>query len=56
MKDATKNYIILGVLVLAVCAVITIKNLQTHQQAAGLVDDTVIGQGKPVVLEFFSNL
>ena len=54
-QENTKKYLILAVLVVAVCGVITMKNLQTHQQAAGLADDTVIGQGKPVLLELGSH-
>ena len=55
MKENTKNYLILGVLVTAVCGVIAFKSLQTHEAAAGLADDTVIGQGKPVLLELGSH-
>jgi thioredoxin 1 len=55
MKDNTKKYLILGALVVAVCSVMALKNLKTHQQAAGLADDTVIGQGKPVLLELGSH-
>jgi thioredoxin 1 len=55
MKENTKNYLILGVLVIAVCGVIAFKSLQNHEAAAGLADDTVIGQGKPVLLELGSH-
>ena len=55
MKENTKNYLILGVLVVAVCGVIAFKSLQTHEAAAGLTDDSVIGQGKPVLLELGSH-
>ena len=55
MKENTKNYLILGVLVIAVCGVIAFKSLQIHEAAAGLADDTVIGQGKPVLLELGSH-
>ena len=51
----TKKYLILGVLVVAVCGVMVVKNLRTYQQAAGLADDSVIGKGKPVLLELGSH-
>ena len=55
MKENTKKYLILGVLVVAVCGVIAMKNLKTHQQATGLADDSVIGKGKPALLELGSH-
>ena len=55
MKETTKKYLILGVLVVAVCGVMVVKNLRTYQQAAGLADDSVIGNGKPVLLELGSH-
>ena len=55
MKETTKKYLILGALVVAICGVMVVKNLRTYQQAAGLDDDSVIGQGKPVMLELGSH-
>jgi thioredoxin 1 len=55
MKENTKKYLILGALVVVVCGVMIAKNLKTHQQATGLADDTVIGKGKPVLLELGSH-
>ncbi|MEN8126609.1 MAG: thioredoxin family protein [Planctomycetota bacterium] len=55
MKETTKKYLILGALVIAVCGVMIAKNLRTYQQAAGLADDSVIGKGKPVLLELGSH-
>jgi len=55
MKETTKKYLILGVLIVAVCGVIAMRNLRTHQMAAGLADDSVIGKGKPVLLELGSH-
>lgn len=55
MRGNTKKYLILGALVVVVCGVMIAKNLKTHQQAAGLADDTVIGKGKPVLLELGSH-
>ena len=55
MKDTTKRYLIMGVLVVAVCSLIAMKNLQTHKTADELADDTVIGKGKPVLLELGSH-
>jgi len=54
-KETAKKYLILGLLLMAVCGVIAMKSLQTHQVAAGLADDTVIGKGKPVLLELGSH-
>jgi len=55
MKETTKKYLILGAMVIVVCGVMIVKNLQTYQQAAGLADDSVIGKGKPVLLELGSH-
>lgn len=55
MKENTKKYLILGVLVVAVCGVIAVKNLHIYRAADGLADDTVIGEGKPVLLELGSH-
>ena len=55
MKETTKKNLILGVLVVAVCGVMIVKNLRTYQQAAGLADDSVIGKGEPVLLELGSH-
>jgi len=55
MKATTKKYLILGLLVFAVCGVIAMKNLQTYQQVEGLADDNIIGKGKPVLLELGSH-
>lgn len=55
MKESTKKYLILGLLVVAVCMIIVSKSLKTHQQAEGLADDSVIGKGKPVLLELGSH-
>lgn len=55
MKEKTRNYLVLGVLVAAVCSVIAMKSLQTHEAVAGMADDSVIGQGKPVLLELGSH-
>jgi thioredoxin 1 len=55
MKENTKKFLILGVLVIAVCGVITVKSLQTYEQADGLASDFVIGKGKPVLLELGSH-
>ena len=55
MKDTTKNYLTLGLVVMAVCAVIAVKSLKTYETAAGLADDSIVGQGKPVLLELGSH-
>ena len=55
MKEMIKKYLILGVLFIAVCGVVAMKNLQTQRQVAGLADDTVIGKGTPVLLELGSH-
>ena len=55
MKENTKKYWVLGALVIAICIVIAVKNQQSYQQAAQLPDDSVIGKGKPVLLELGSH-
>ena len=55
MKETTKKYLILGIMVLAVCGVMAIKNLKSHRIASALADDSVIGNGKPVLLELGSH-
>ncbi|MHC4881034.1 MAG: thioredoxin family protein [Planctomycetota bacterium] len=55
MKDVTKKYVILAAMVALVCGVIAMKNLQTYQKVEGLADDSVIGKGKPVLLELGSH-
>ena len=55
MKENTKKYLILGILVVAVFGVIAMKSLQNHEVAAGMADDSVIGGGKPVLLELGSH-
>jgi len=55
MKENTKKYLISGVLIVAICGVIAMKNLQTHQIAAGMADDSVIGKGRPVLVELGSH-
>lgn len=55
MKDTTKKNLILGVLVVAVCSLIAIKRVYVYQTASELADDSIIGKGKPVLLELGSH-
>ncbi|MHC4553241.1 MAG: thioredoxin family protein [Planctomycetota bacterium] len=55
MKENTKKYLIITGLFVAVFVLVTAKNLKTQKQVEGLADDSVIGQGKPVLLELGSH-
>ena len=57
MKDTTRRYLIIAALFIAVFVLVTAKNFRTQKQAEGLADDSIIGKGKPVLLElgFMSN-
>ena len=55
MKEQTKKYLIIAGLFIVVFALITARNLKTQKQAEGLADDSVIGKGKPVLLELGSH-
>ncbi len=55
MKENTRKYLIIGGLFIAVFALVTAKNLKTQQQAESLSDDSIIGKGKPVLLELGSH-
>ena len=55
MKETTKKYLIVGIMVAAVCGVMMMKNLKSHRIASALADDSVIGKGKPVLLELGSH-
>lgn len=51
MKANTQKYVIIGLLLIAVYAVVTIRNIRQQKQLEHLPDDSVIGKGKPVLLE-----
>ena len=55
MKDSGKNIFVIGIVILAICIVIGVRNFKTYQLAAQLSDDSVIGKGKPVLLELGSH-
>ena len=55
MKESTRRYLIIAALFVAVFVLVTAKNLKTQKQAEGLADDSVIGKGKPVLLELGSH-
>ncbi len=59
MKENTRNYLIIAALFVAVFALVTVKNLKTQQHTEtiveGLADDSVVGQGQPVLLELGSH-
>jgi thioredoxin 1 len=51
MKPATKKYLIIALLFVAVYAVVTIRNIREQNKLENLPDDSVIGKGTPVLLE-----
>ena len=55
MKESSKRYSIIAVLFIAVFVIVIAKNLTTQKQTEGLADDSVIGKGKPVLLELGSH-
>ena len=55
MKETTKRYVIIATLFIAVFVLVTAKNFKTQKQTEGLADDSVIGKGKPVLLELGSH-
>ncbi len=55
MKETTKRYLIIAGLFIVVFALVTAKNFRTQKQTEGLADDSVIGKGKPVLLELGSH-
>ena len=55
MKESTRRYLIIAALFVAVFVLVTAKNLKTQKQTEGLADDSVIGKGKPVLLELGSH-
>lgn len=55
MKETTRRYLIIVVLFAAVFILVTAKNLQTQKQTEELAGDSVIGKGKPVLLELGSH-
>lgn len=55
MKETTKKLLILAGVFVALNGVLALKYFQTQQQASELSDDTLIGKGKPVLLELGSH-
>ena len=51
MKENAKKYLIIVGLFIAVFVLVTAKNLKNQEQAENLADDSVVGKGKPVLLE-----
>ncbi|MBC8378416.1 MAG: thioredoxin family protein [Planctomycetes bacterium] len=51
MKDSRKHLIIIAGLFIAVFVLVTAKNMTAQKQIENLPDDSVVGQGKPVLLE-----
>ncbi len=51
MKPATKKYLIIALLFAAVYAVVVIRNIHEQKKADNLPDESVVGQGTPVLLE-----
>ena len=55
MKDTTRKYLIITLLFVAVYGVVMLKHYRDQKQAEGLPNDSVIGKGKPVLLELGSD-
>jgi len=55
MKATTQKYLIIAGLFAAVFVLVTAKNFKSQKQIEGLADDSVIGSGKPVLLELGSD-
>jgi thiol-disulfide isomerase/thioredoxin len=55
MKTAIRNYLIIAGLFVAVFVLVVAKNLTTQKQMEALADDSVIGGGRPVLLELGSD-
>lgn len=55
MKNTTKNTLMLAGVFVVLNVVLAFKYFSTYQQAAEFADDSVIGKGKPVLLELGSH-
>ena len=55
MKDTTKKILMIVGIFVVLNSVLVLKHFRTQQQVAGLADDSVVGQGKPVLLELGSH-
>lgn len=55
MKDTTKKILMIVGVFAALNAMLAFKYFRSQQQVAELADDSVIGQGKPVLLELGSH-
>lgn len=55
MKNTTQKYLIIAGLFVAVFVLVTAKNFNDQKQMESLPDDSVIGKGKPVLLELGSD-
>ena len=55
MSDTTKKFLMIVGLLVAVNGIILYKHIQNQKQVAQLSDDSIIGQGKPVLLELGSH-
>lgn len=55
MKENTKKYLVIAALFVAVFALVTAKNVMNQKQMAQLPDDSIVGAGKPVLLELGSH-
>jgi thioredoxin 1 len=55
MKETTKKFLMIVGLLVAVNGIILYKHVQNKKQVAQLSDDSIIGKGKPVLLELGSH-
>lgn len=51
MKDTTRNYLVLGLIVAAVVGMMMFNRVRSGNLAADLPDDSIVGIGKPVLLQ-----
>jgi thioredoxin 1 len=51
MKDTTRNYLVLGLIIVAGVAMMMFNRVRVSHLAAQLNDDSIVGNGKPVLLQ-----
>jgi thioredoxin 1 len=51
MKDTTRNYLVLGLIIAAVVGMMMFGRVRSRNLAANLPDDSIVGGGKPVLLQ-----
>lgn len=51
MKETSRNYLVLGLIVAAVVGMMMFSRVRSGNLAAGLPDESIVGTGKPVLLQ-----